>query len=213
MKMSNATGDNHRTRLLEAAQMLLRERDYGNITARDLVSASHTNLGSIGYHFGSKEALLNEAIGLAFEDWADAIGRAISVDAHAGLPALMATSLRAVLDEHESMRPYYQAFIEALARSARSPQLRAQLAAHYRRQRDRVAGWITDSLEGALEQDQARHLASLLLATADGMLIQSFVVPDDVPTSRQLAIATAKAFAAAPSGTLWPMSPPPTAAR
>lgn len=213
MEMSSAHEDNHRTRLLKAAQMLLRERDYGNITARDLVGASHTNLGSIGYHFGSKEALLNEAIGLAFEDWADAIGRAISVDANAGLPALMANSLRAVLDEHESMRPYYQAFIEALARSARSPQLREQLAAHYRRQRDRVAGWITDSLTGALEQDQARHLASLLLATADGMLIQSFIVPDDVPTSRQLAIATAKAFAAAPSGTLWPMTQPPAATR
>ena len=53
----------HRDALLEAAKRLLRERDYGNITARDLVAASNTNLGSIGYHFGSKEALLNEAIG------------------------------------------------------------------------------------------------------------------------------------------------------
>jgi AcrR family transcriptional regulator len=200
--MSNANGDTHRTRLLEAARMLLREREYGNITARDLVNASHTNLGSIGYHFGSKEGLLNEAIGLAFEDWADAIGRAIGGEAHAGLPALMANSLRAVLDEYDSMRPYHQAFIEALARSARSPQLREQLAAHYRRQRDRVAGWITDSLPNTLEQHQARRLASLLLATADGMLIQSFIDPDDVPTSRQLATATGKAFAAAPSATL-----------
>ena len=59
---------------------LLRERDYGNITARDLVAASNTNLGSIGYHFGSKEALLNEAIGQALEEWTDAIGRATRGD-------------------------------------------------------------------------------------------------------------------------------------
>jgi AcrR family transcriptional regulator len=186
--MSNANRDTHRTRLLEAARTLLREREYGNISARDLVAASDTNLGSIGYHFGSKEALLNEAIGLALEDWAQAIGDAIRVDAGGGLPALMAGSMRAVLDEHESIRPYYLAFIEALARSARSPELREQLAAHYRRQRERIAGWILDALgEHALAAEDARHLASLLLATADGMLIQSFVDPDDTPGSADLA--------------------------
>jgi AcrR family transcriptional regulator len=200
--MSNATVDTHRTRLLQAARTLLREREYGNITARDLVAASNTNLGSIGYHFGSKEALLNEAIGLAFEDWAEAVGNAIRGEAHAGLPALMASSLRVVLDEHDAMRPYYQAFIEALARSARSPQLHQQLAAHYSRQRDRVAGWILDAVGDTLERHEARHLASLLLGTADGMLIQSFIDPDDVPTSRELATATGKAFAAAPNATL-----------
>ncbi len=193
--MSSATRDTHRTRLLQAARELLREREYGNISARDLVAASDTNLGSIGYHFGSKEALLNEAIGLAFEDWAQAIGEAISSEAQAGLGALMASSLRAVLDEHESMRPYYLAFIEALARSARSPQLREQLAEHYRRQRERVAGWIAQALGGTLEPDEARDLASLLLGTADGMLIQSFIDPEDVPGSRELARATSKAFA------------------
>jgi AcrR family transcriptional regulator len=195
--MSNANRDTHRTRLLEAARTLLREREYGNISARDLVAASGTNLGSIGYHFGSKEALLNEAIGLALEDWAQAIGDAIHVDADGGLPALMAGSMRAVLDEHESIRPYYLAFIEALARSARSPALREQLAAHYRRQRERVAGWILEALgEDAIAHEDARHLASLLLASADGMLIQSFVDPDGAPGSRELARAAGRAFAA-----------------
>jgi AcrR family transcriptional regulator len=195
--MSSSTGDTHRTRLLEAAQTLLREREYGNITARDLVAASNTNLGSIGYHFGSKEALLNEAIGLALEDWAEAIGRATDGDTRAGLSALMASCLRVVLDEYGSIRPYYHAFIEALARSARSPELRQQLAAHYNRQRDRVAGWIADSLGDALEPHEARHLASLLIGTADGMLIQSFIDADDAPTSRELATATGKALAVA----------------
>jgi|SRR5580704_3211497 AcrR family transcriptional regulator len=193
--MSNANGDTHRTRLLYAARTLLSERDYGDISARDLVAASGTNLGSIGYHFGSKEALLNEAIGLALEDWAQAIGDAIRGEASGGLGALMASSMRAVLDEHESMRPYYLAFIEALARSARSPELREQLAAHYRRQRDRVAGWIVEARgEDRLGRDEARQLASLLLATADGMLIQSFVDPDDAPGSGELAAATARAL-------------------
>ncbi|HXP98541.1 MAG TPA: TetR/AcrR family transcriptional regulator [Solirubrobacteraceae bacterium] len=196
-RIPSTTRDTHRTRLLKAARILLREREYANITARDLVAASNTNLGSIGYHFGSKEALLNEAIGLALEDWAEAIGNAIRSEDRAGLPALMASSLRVVLDEYDSIRPYYLAFIEALARSARSPKLREQLAAHYNRQRDRVAGWIAESLTGTVEHDEARHLASLLIGTADGMLIQSFINTKDTPSSGELATATAKAFTVA----------------
>jgi AcrR family transcriptional regulator len=193
--MSSTIHETHRTRLLQAAQTLLREREYGNITARDLVAASDTNLGSIGYHFGSKEALLNEAIGLALEDWAEAIGRAISGNGGGGLPALMAGSLSVVLDDYESIAPYHHAFVEALARSARSPELRRQLAEHYNRQRDRVAGWIADSLGEELERADARHLASLLLGTADGMLLQSFIAAEDAPSSGELAAATGKAFA------------------
>jgi AcrR family transcriptional regulator len=196
-RIPSTTRDTHRTRLLQAARTLLREREYANITARDLVAASNTNLGSIGYHFGSKEALLNEAIGLALEDWAEAIGSAIRSEDRAGLPALMASSLRVVLDEYDSIRPYYLAFIEALARSARSPKLREQLAAHYNRQRDRVAGWIAESLTDTLAHNEARHLASLLIGTADGMLIQSFIDTKNTPSSGELATATAKAFTVA----------------
>src|ERR1700691_2785427 len=123
----STTRDTHRTRLLQAARILLREREYANITTRDLVAASNTNLGSIGYHFGSKEALLNEAIGLAFEEWADAIIDVTRADLGPG-PLSLTNSLRAVLDEYESIRPYFHAYVEALARSARSPELREQLA-------------------------------------------------------------------------------------
>ena len=69
-ELLNPRRSNHRTKLLQAARTLLRERTYGNITARDLVAASNTNLGSIGYHL-LKRGAFNEAIGLAFEEWAD----------------------------------------------------------------------------------------------------------------------------------------------
>jgi len=193
--MSNANGDSHRARLLQAARELLREREYANISARDLVAASDTNLGSIGYHFGSKEALLNEAIGLAFEDWAEAVGGAIRGRKNAGPAELIRDLLRVALDEFDAMRPYYQAFIEALARSSRSPQLREQLAAHYRRQRDRFAGWILEATGETLSPQEARHLASMMLGTADGLMIQAFIDPEDVPSSSELARAGAKAFA------------------
>jgi AcrR family transcriptional regulator len=179
----------HRTKLLEAARTLLRERTYGNITARDLVAASDTNLGSIGYHFGSKEALLNEAIGLAFEEWADTIIRATHIAPGPG-PLSLTDLLRTVLDDYDSIRPYFHAYIEALARSARSQELREQLAAHYNRQRDRVAALLNDSLDDTIDPNDARHLASVMIATVDGLLIQTFIDADNAPTSHDLATAT-----------------------
>jgi AcrR family transcriptional regulator len=182
----------HRDALLDAAQKLLRERDYGNITARDLVAASNTNLGSIGYHFGSKEALLNEAIGLALEEWTEAIGQATR-DHPGGTPMeRMRNSWRAVLEEFEQIRPYFLAFIEALARSAHSPDLAERLAAHYERQRERVVGMLGEGLDA----DEARRIATLVIATTDGLLLQSFVDPDHRPTALELVTATDKAFAA-----------------
>jgi AcrR family transcriptional regulator len=192
--------DNHRSRLLQAAHRLLREREYANITARDLVAASDTNLGSIGYHFGSKEALLNEAIGLALEEWTDAIGATIEGYSGDGVMALMTGSLGMVLDRFDSIRPYYQAFLEALARSARSPELRAQLAAHYNRQRERIAAWILAALGEQLAVAEARHIASLMLATADGMLIQDFIDSSEVPSRKELASSMGKALAGAGGG-------------
>jgi AcrR family transcriptional regulator len=182
----------HRNALLDAAKRLLRERDYGNITARDLVAASNTNLGSIGYHFGSKEALLNEAIGQALEEWTEAIGRAIRGDPGRTPMEQMRNSWRAVLDEFEQVRPYFLAFIEALARSAHSPALAEQLATHYERQRERVAGMLGEGLDA----DEARRIATLVIATTDGLLLQSFVDPDHRPTALELVTATGKAFAA-----------------
>lgn len=194
--MSTEKRHSHRARLLAAARRLLREGDYGNITARELVAASDTNLGSIGYHFGSKEALLNEAIGLALEEWVEKIGVATRAAGSDGIAALMTRSLSAVLDEYEAIRPYYLAYIAALARSAHSPDLREQLTAHYERQRTRVAQWIDEALDGRLAPENARHMASLMIATADGMLIQKFIEESTTPISSELVGAATLAFAA-----------------
>ena len=46
--------------LLTAAKKLLVEKGYHRTTARDIAAASGAHLGSIGYHYGSKDALMND---------------------------------------------------------------------------------------------------------------------------------------------------------
>src|SRR3954454_12009370 len=131
IRIDHLSRPNHRDALLDAAKRLLRERGYARITARDLVAASGTNLASIGYHFGSKEALLNEAIGASFTEWnARILAAAMSEPDESPLGRLM-NAWRVMLDDFEAARPIFVAFIEALAQAERSPALREQLAAQY----------------------------------------------------------------------------------
>src|SRR2546430_13970273 len=61
----------HRDQLIKGAMKCLQTKGYARTTARDIAAASEANLASIGYHFGSKEALLNEAMIRLFarRDW------------------------------------------------------------------------------------------------------------------------------------------------
>lgn len=49
-------------RLREAAEQLLAERGAARISLRDITEAAGANVASVGYHFGSKDALLDEVV-------------------------------------------------------------------------------------------------------------------------------------------------------
>src|ERR1700733_14548151 len=59
----------NRDALLLAAKQCLLEKGYARTTARDIASAAGVSLAAIGYHFASKDALLTEALLLAFGEW------------------------------------------------------------------------------------------------------------------------------------------------
>ncbi len=59
----------NRDALLLAAKKCLLEKGYNRTTARDIASAAGVSLAAIGYHFASKDALLTEALLLAFGEW------------------------------------------------------------------------------------------------------------------------------------------------
>ncbi|WP_328768447.1 TetR/AcrR family transcriptional regulator [Streptomyces sp. NBC_00286] len=62
----------HREDLLEGAKRCLLAKGFVRTTARDIVKESGTNLASIGYHYGSKDALLAEAYVSIVEGVSDA---------------------------------------------------------------------------------------------------------------------------------------------
>jgi AcrR family transcriptional regulator len=186
----------HREDLLAGARRCLEERGYARTTARDLVAASGTNLASIGYHFGSKEALLNEALAAVFEEWAARV-RDLAVAAVPGAdPAtLLAASWNAMLTSFAEYRGLAVAFVEALAQVERQPELRAQLARSYADGRRQVAAMVTELIAG-LPPERARALASFQIALCDGLMVQWLLDPDATPDGHDLTAALAAALTA-----------------
>ncbi|MFJ3661417.1 TetR/AcrR family transcriptional regulator [Streptomyces sp. NPDC090119] len=66
----------HREDLLEGAKRCLLAKGFARTTARDIVKESGTNLASIGYHYGSKDALLAQAYVALVEEAGDTFGGA-----------------------------------------------------------------------------------------------------------------------------------------
>lgn len=188
----------HREQLLEAAQRLLTERGYAHITARDLVAASDTNLASIGYHFGSKAALLNAAIEASFEQWAEQLAALVMADVDATPVQRGMATWVSVLRSLPSRRPMLQSYVEALAQAQHEPRLRAQLAEHYRRTRERVAGLVALSLRDgtAADDPRCRAIAAFVIAVCDGLSMQWLLDPEQTPDGDELLAGLATVWEA-----------------
>jgi AcrR family transcriptional regulator len=184
-----------REQLLEGAIECLKTKGYARTTARDIAAASGANLASIGYHFGSKEGLLNAAIIQMYEEWTEQMGAAAFADPEASPLVQMANSWVAMLDAFEEQRPLMVAFVEAMAQAERSDDLRRQMATHLSESRQRVAQMVRSSL-GEVEGVDAAVVASFLMAVSDGLVIQYLLSPDATPTGEELVTSLGAALAA-----------------
>jgi AcrR family transcriptional regulator len=180
--MSGDRRTTNRDALLEGALRCLQEQGYARTTARDIVAASGANLGSIGYHYGSTERLLNQALLTGFYRWYAEIARTADQAALEEQPLLVIVC--ELPKTFQRNRPLVRSFIEALAQSDQSPEVRAGLVDCYEYGRELVAGLLAPI---APPGPRTRLLSSLLLALYDGLLIQWLVDPERAPTEEDLA--------------------------
>lgn len=188
----------HREQLLDAARRLLVERGSARISARDLVAESGTNLGSIGYHFGSKDALINAAIEAAFDEWAEQLASLVMAEAVATpIERALATWITA-LESLPSRKPILQAYVDAIAQAQRVPALRGQISAHYDHARTRVAKLVAASLDDGTPADdpRCRAIATFVIAVCDGLSLQWLLDPEAMPTSSDLRDGLATVWSA-----------------
>lgn len=183
----------YRERLLAAAVSCLQEKGYARTTARDLVAVSGTNLASIGYHFGGKDALLNEAIAACFEAWTERVEQAVFATGTGTPRELVQRAMSALVDVFGEMRPMLMACVEGYPAALREEVLRERLAAAYQRAREAgVAMLRRAAAETGMELPVAPEaLVSVLIAISDGLMIQWLLDPASTPDARQVVDALA----------------------
>jgi AcrR family transcriptional regulator len=179
----------NREALLAGAKRCIAEKGYAHTTARDIVAASRTNLASIGYHFGSKDALLDAAILDWFNDWDDDVEAALR-DQRDGSPAdRLEAFLDVVLGNVRTERALAAASLQWVAQIEFSEQLRGRLAETYARARHDFAAMLLGVAEDEVDDDTARAVGSLGLALVNGVVLQALIDPDRAPSGRDVAAA------------------------
>ena len=181
----------HREDLLAGAVLCLREKGYARTTARDIVAASGTNLASIGYHYGSTQALLNAAVFKTMEDFGAEIGQVMGADADlAGpVPERFERFWAHVIDSVRANPGVWAATFDVFGVAQRDPQVRAAVAQALD---DGRALWASAlyGLDGhGDDQPVARAVGSLHQALLSGVLVQWLIDPDRAPSAADLTAA------------------------
>lgn len=172
----------HRAQILEGAIECVQTKGAGATTTRDIAAASNASLASIPYHFGSKEALLDEAVLTAMTRYTDHLEQVV-FGAGTGT-----TPTEAFLDSLQDSRPLLMSLMESYVRAIHSPELRARVAEHRRALVDRIASILAGAFPDQVLED-TRVVAVLLLVLIDGVMMHWLVDPDDVPSAAALDAA------------------------
>lgn len=179
----------NRKALLEAAIASLQDRGYADATARDITARAGVSLGAIGYHYGSTQQLLDEALMEGVRRWFEPFIALLSRSEEVPAVGQLGPSLARLLETLNANRPLVVAYFEALLRAERAPELRVALAADFQALRSELAKgverWVADGRAGGRPDPEVA--ASLLMAAFDGLIIQWLLDPARLPSGPQIA--------------------------
>ena len=114
----------NREDLLAGARRCLLEKGYSRTTARDIASAAGVSLAAIGYHYGSKDALLTQAMMESMAEWGDTLGRTLGELDATGPEERFVAAWDRVLESFAEHRGLWRVQFEILALVEHSPELR-----------------------------------------------------------------------------------------
>ncbi|MFD0270147.1 TetR/AcrR family transcriptional regulator [Streptomyces sp. NPDC127106] len=174
----------NREDLLAGARRCLEEKGYLRTTVRDIAAASKVSMAAIGYHFGSREALLNQALFGAMDEWAAGAGR-LTGQGDTAEERYADTWDRKIRDFSET-RWLWLASVEAFVHAQSSPELLAVLAESQRKNRRMVAAVLRGVPVEEVSEEDVRGLGSLHLALLSGVMVQALTDPEAAPTGQGL---------------------------
>ena len=172
----------NREDLLAGAITCLKEKGWARTTVRDIAAAAGVSHAAIGYHFGSREALLTAALIQAIDEWGSEIVGAAAGSAAEGYEAFWEETVRS----YRTHRPMWRATIDALLQAEHNPALRTLLSDGQRQGREGLAAGLLGIEESAVTEEVARTLGAVQSALISGVLMQHLLDPETAPTGAEV---------------------------
>lgn len=178
----------HREDLLEGAKRCLLEKGFARTTARDIVKESGTNLASIGYHYGSKDALLAQAYLALVEQTADGFegGEGAEIGGEPGsLERFRAvfSNIVATMSEPGSM---WRLGMEIMTMGDKMPEVRDQLVTAQREGGRGMVSLIMSVPEEEVSDETADTLGGFYMTLITGLIAQWTFDRKSAPDAGQL---------------------------
>jgi AcrR family transcriptional regulator len=180
----------NREDLLAGAKRCLIEKGYAATTARDIAAASGVSLAAIGYHFGSKDALMNQAVFDSVGDWGNDLQNALIAAGPvepeqplAHFEAVMRQTLESFAGPGSGL---WHAQLELLSLAQRNDDLRAFLAGVQEIAGSGLAELFL-GIDPAAEPDAARSAGVIMHSMFIGLIAKYFLDPERAPSARELA--------------------------
>jgi AcrR family transcriptional regulator len=177
----------HREDLLEGAQRCLLEKGFVRTTARDIVKESGTNLASIGYHYGSKDALLAQAYVEMVEGMSDAFEGGGELRGEPGSIERFAEVWSNIIGTMREPGSMWRLSMEIVVMGDQLPEVREHLA---RAQREGARG-IVALFHGGREEDVPEETVDTLgyfyLTVMMGVMAQWTFDPKTASEGHELA--------------------------
>ena len=178
----------NREDLLAGALTCLKEKGWARTTVRDIAAAAGVNHAAIGYHFGSREALLTTAFVAAMDEWGgemEAVVRA-GLDPDATPAQRYEAFWRKAIESYGAHRQLWLASVEAAVEAEHNPRIRELMTGAMREGRSGLAAGLLGVPEEDLDPADVRTIGSLQLALMSGVLMQWMLDPENAPTPENL---------------------------
>ena len=161
-------------RILRAAQDILAERGYAELTMTAIAQVTGLNRALVSYHFGGKAGLLAALVDTLFQDPAVGLVEEISATREGAdrVEALLDWQRR-VSERERTNRMLY----ELLPHALRDAEVRARFAEEYRVYRDVDADCL-GAAPRELGDAELEALAAVSIAVVEGLGIQRALDPD-----------------------------------
>ncbi|MGF0169984.1 TetR/AcrR family transcriptional regulator [Streptomyces sp. Marseille-Q5077] len=177
----------HREDLLEGAKRCLLDKGFARTTARDIVKESGTNLASIGYHYGSKDALLAQAYVSLVEGMGDDFEGTTGITAEPGSIERFREVWSNIIGTMSGPGSMWRLSMEIVVMGDQLPEVRDHLALA---QREACRGLIP-LLMGGREEDVPDEsldtLGRFYVTLMTGLIAQWTFDPKTAPDADQLS--------------------------